>query len=85
MEILPEEEKAQGQARAKVLDVSIQLAKDICEGGPVALREAMRAVSGWQRGEVSENEAYENILSTEDRLEALKAFAEKRKPVFKGR
>lgn len=85
VEVLPEEQKAEGKARGKVLDVSVQLAKDICEGGPVALREAMRAVNGWQRGEVSENEAYENILNTEDRLEALKAFAEKRKPVFKGR
>lgn len=85
VEILPEEEKTPGKAREKVMDVSVQLAKDICEGGPVALREAMRAVNGWQRGEVSENEAYQNILTTEDRVEALKAFAEKRKPVFKGR
>lgn len=85
VEILPEEEKTEGKARNKVLEVAVQLAKDICEGGPVALREAMRAVNGWQRGEAAENEAYENILKTEDRLEALKAFAEKRKPVFKGR
>lgn len=85
VEILPEEEKAEGAARSKVLEACVQLAKDICEGGPVALREAMRAVDGWQRGEASENEAYANILNTEDRLEALKAFAEKRKPVFKGK
>ncbi|KAK5074663.1 putative secondary metabolism biosynthetic enzyme [Lithohypha guttulata] len=85
VEILPEEVKAEGVARQKVLNVSIQLAKDICEGGPVALREAMKAVNGWQRGEAAENEAYNNILQTEDRVEALKAFAEKRKPVFKGR
>lgn len=85
VEILPEEEKAEGIARSKVLEVAVQMAKGICEGGPVALREAMKAVNGWQRGEVSENEAYANILKTEDRLEALKAFAEKRKPVFKGK
>lgn len=85
VEILPEEEKSEGVARKKVLDVSVQLAKDICEGGPVALREAMKAVNGWQRGQDAENEAYQNILVTEDRLEALKAFAEKRKPVFKGK
>lgn len=85
VEVLPEEEKAEGIARQKVLNISVQLAKDICEGGPIALREAMRAVNGWQRGEASENEAYGNILNTEDRLEALKAFSEKRKPVFKGR
>lgn len=85
VEILPDEVKAEGIARQKVLNVSVQLAKDICEGGPVALREAMKAVNGWQRGEAAENEAYNNILQTEDRVEALKAFAEKRKPVFKGR
>ncbi len=85
VEITPEDAKHEGQARAKVLDVSLQLAKDICEGGPIALTQAMRAVNGWQRGQEAENEAYSVVLQTEDRLEALKAFAEKRRPVFKGR
>jgi len=85
VEVLPQEEQGAGLARQKVLDVALQLARDICEGGPIALTQAMRAVSGWQRGEASENEAYDVILKTEDRIEALKAFSEKRKPVFKGR
>jgi methylglutaconyl-CoA hydratase len=85
VEVTPEESKADDTARQKVLDASIQLANDICEGGPIALTQAMRAVNGWQRGEASENEAYDVILETEDRIEALKAFAEKRKPAFKGR
>ncbi|KAK5449498.1 hypothetical protein LTS15_008573 [Exophiala xenobiotica] len=85
VEATPVEQKEEGKARQKVLDASIQLANDICEGGPIALTQAMRAINGWQRGEVAENEAYEVILHTEDRVEALKAFAEKRKPVFKGR
>jgi methylglutaconyl-CoA hydratase len=85
VEITPEDQKEEGAARTKVLNASIQLAHDICEGGPIALTQAMRAIDGWQRGEASENEAYEVVLNTEDRLEALKAFAEKRKPAFKGR
>lgn len=85
VQISPEEEKQEGKARELVLEASLQLARDICEGGPVALKAAMQAVEGWQKGEVSENAAYEMVLKTEDRVEALRAFAEKRKPAFKGR
>jgi methylglutaconyl-CoA hydratase len=85
VEITPEEERQPGQARTKVLDASLQLAADLCEGGPIALTQALRAVNGWQRGEEAENEAYEVVLKSEDRLEALKAFAEKRRPSFKGK
>jgi methylglutaconyl-CoA hydratase len=85
VEVAPEEEKQQGAARAKVLQVSLDLARDLCEGGPIALAQAMKAVNNWQQGEKAENEAYEVVLRSEDRIEALKAFAEKRKPTFKGR
>lgn len=85
VEITPEEEKQPGQARTKVLDVSLELARDLCEGGPIALIQAMRAVNGWQLGEEAENEAYEVVLKSEDRVEALRAFAEKRRPSFKGK
>jgi methylglutaconyl-CoA hydratase len=85
VEITPEEEKLPGQARTKVLDVSLELARDLCEGGPIALIQAMRAVNGWQLGEEAENEAYEVVLKSEDRVEALRAFAEKRRPSFKGK
>ncbi|EXJ85691.1 methylglutaconyl-CoA hydratase [Capronia coronata CBS 617.96] len=84
VEITPEDEEEEGKARQKVLDASIQLAHDISEGGPIAVTQAMRAINGWQRGEAAENEAYEVILNTHDRVEALRAFAEKRMPVFKG-
>lgn len=85
VEVTGEEEDQEGVARGKVLEQAIQMAQEICEGGPVAIRAAMQAVDGWQKGEVSENTAYELVLPTEDRKEALKAFGEKRKPVFKGR
>ncbi|KAB8070741.1 ClpP/crotonase-like domain-containing protein [Aspergillus leporis] len=85
VEILPEEEQKEGVARDKVLRESIKLALDICEGGPIAIKQALQAVNGYQRGEEAENEAYAGVIETEDRYEALRAFAEKRKPAFRGR
>ncbi|KAA8646258.1 hypothetical protein EYZ11_000586 [Aspergillus tanneri] len=85
VEIHPEEQEKEGAARDKVLRESINLALGICEGGPIAIKQALQAVKGYQRGEEAENEAYAGVIDTEDRLEALRAFAEKRKPVFRGR
>ncbi|GFN14532.1 hypothetical protein AtubIFM55763_001248 [Aspergillus tubingensis] len=85
VEVLPEEEEKEGVAREKVLTESIKLALEICEGGPIAIKQALKAVSEFQRGEEAENEAYDGVIGTEDRYEALRAFAEKRKPVFRGR
>jgi len=70
-------------ARRSALSEAVRLASEICEGGPVAVRAAIRAVE--EPRELVENEMYGRVVSTEDRDEALKAFGEKRKPVFKGR
>lgn len=85
VEVLPEEEKQEGAAREKVLRESIKLAMDICEGGPIAIKQALQAVNNFEMGQKAENEAYAGVIETEDRYEALRAFAEKRKPAFKGR
>ncbi|KAL5339184.1 ClpP/crotonase-like domain-containing protein [Aspergillus crustosus] len=85
VEILPEEEKKEGVAREKVLRESIKLAMDICDGGPIAIKQALKAVNSWEMGEAAENEAYDGVVETEDRHEALRAFSEKRKPAFRGR
>ena len=63
---------------------ALELMGGICSGGPVAVRLAKRAVRGWRGGEVVENSAYEGVVRTRDRDEALRAFREKRKPVFSG-
>jgi len=70
-------------ARRAVLGEAVRLAEEICEGGPVAIRAALQAVQN--PVEIVENKMYERVVATEDRNEALRAFGEKRRPVFKGR
>lgn len=84
MEITQEEAGEEGAARKKVLSEAIKLARDICEGGPIAIKAALAAVEGCALGERAENAAYELVVKTKDRDEALVAFREKRKPTFKG-
>lgn len=65
-------------------------AKEMLKNGPVALRQAKYAINqgtnvDMQTGLAIESKAYELTIPTEDRLEALTAFSEKRKPNFKGK
>ena len=69
-------------ARAKTSEIAVKFAKIMCEGAPLATAAAIRAVRG--SSPEAENAAYNSIVGTEDRNEALTAFAEKREPVFRG-
>lgn len=81
-----EEMEKEGKAeRERVKQAAISMARDICEGGPLAIRMAMQAVEGWRDGGESEGRAYEKVVGTKDRDEALAAFREKRKPAFRGK
>jgi enoyl-CoA hydratase/carnithine racemase len=75
---------------ASVLDDAIAWIRPIAEGAPVAQRAALDAIdrgldADLESGLSLERAAYETTLVTEDRREALAAFAEKRRPVFRGR
>ncbi|XP_071730828.1 probable enoyl-CoA hydratase 2, mitochondrial isoform X2 [Rutidosis leptorrhynchoides] len=74
-----------GEAYLKALEV----ARDINQKGPIALRMAKRAINEGLEVNMDsalglEEDCYEQLLHTSDRLEGLAAFAEKRKPVYKG-
>lgn len=84
VEIKPEETRGEGVVREKVLGEAVKLAREICEGGPIAIKAALAAVEGCALGEKAENAAYDIVVKTQDRDEALVAFREKRKPTFKG-
>jgi methylglutaconyl-CoA hydratase len=78
------------QAGISVVDDALAWLEPVTSGAPVAQRAALRAVRAAQTapleaGLAVERAAYDDCLASEDRLEALAAFAEKRKPVFKGR
>jgi methylglutaconyl-CoA hydratase len=56
--------------------------------GPLAIKMAKKAVNQGAEVDMSialsvEEECYEQVLHTQDRLEGLTAFAEKRRPVYK--
>lgn len=62
----------------------------LTRAGPVAVRAAKQAIDTGSQLDIEsaldfERACYQSTLTTEDRLEGLKAFAEKRKPVYKGR
>lgn len=69
--------------RTKTEQAAVDMALEICRGAPRSVGAVLRAV---QEGmEVAESREYEGLMGTEDLDEALKAFVEKRKPVFQGR
>ena len=73
----------------KLLDVALEMAEKIVNNPPIAVQQAKIAINMGMDGSIAtgleiESEAYEICIPTKDRLEALAAFKEKRKPVFKG-
>lgn len=76
--------------KENLLDECFKWADMMLANGPVALQQAKFAIkqgmnADLQTGLQIERKAYEVTIPTDDRLEALAAFSEKRKPVFKGK
>lgn len=76
-------------SREVLMEESVKLANRMLELGPIALQQAKFAISkgmdvDLQTGLEIEFKAYEQTIPTKDRIEALQAFSEKRKPQFKG-
>ena len=74
---------------ADLLDDTLAWLAPLLDGSPTAMRAALAAVRAAQAlpldaGLDAERRAYETCLTSDDRREALRAFAEKRKPVFGG-
>ena len=73
----------------ELMPAALKLAREIAKNGPVGVAQAKFAINYGMEASLGvalplESKAYEVTIPTKDRLEALAAFAEKRKPVFKG-
>lgn len=76
--------------QAELMSEARAMAKEISTKGPVAVRLAKSAINRALEGGLDDGLAYERELvslsfSTEDKVEGLKAFLEKRPPNFKGK
>ena len=77
-------------ADTPVLEDTITWLEPIAMGAPIAQSAALRAIESSYEvplavGLELERVFYDETLRSEDRLEALRAFAEKRKPAFQGK
>lgn len=73
-----------------LLDACMEMADMIAQTGPIAVEMAKYAIdkgieTDLATGLAIESNAYRVTIPTEDRVEGLTAFREKRKPVYKGR
>jgi enoyl-CoA hydratase/carnithine racemase len=72
------------------LGAALELAAEVAERPPLAARLAKQAVLAAEEtaltaGMDQERRLYELAMATEDRVEGMNAFIEKRKPEFRGR
>ena len=69
---------------------AMETAHTIAANAPLSVRQAKKSIHYGLQGDIAtglrfEIEAYNRLVSTEDRREGIRAFNEKRKPVYRGR
>ncbi len=72
-----------------LLEAALDTAVEVARNAPVSLRQAKRAIDGGfhlplEEALDLEHRMYQDCLATKDRLEALRAFSDKRRPTFTG-
>ena len=75
---------------AALMDEALKIAKIIAGNGPVALQQAKIAINKGMQTDIAtgltiEHLCYKETIPTDDRLEGLQAFKDKRKPVYTGK
>ena len=79
----------QNEEKDAAFQKALQIAKQIILHGPIAIRLAKQAINTGMQTDLAtglkiEEACYAQVIPTSDRLEGLKAFGEKRTPVYTG-
>ena len=87
--VVPAETSGEGDQHQELVSQVRSWANEIATGAPLALKQAKFAIDNGYDRDLSaalalETKAYIQLLNSKDRLEGLAAFAEKRKPVYRG-
>ena len=74
----------------QLLGAALDTARTIAANAPISVRQAKKSIhlglqADLRTGLRIEVEAYNRLIGTEDRMEGIRAFNEKRKPEFRGR
>lgn len=73
-----------------LMPAALETARTIAANAPLSVRQAKKSIHYGMQMELRtafrfEIEAYNHLIGTEDRMEGIRAFNEKRAPVFRGR
>ncbi|MBM4206383.1 MAG: enoyl-CoA hydratase, partial [Gammaproteobacteria bacterium] len=73
----------------ELITTTLATASRIAGNAPISTRQAKKSISMASQTDIAlgykfEIEAYNRLVPTQDRLEGVRAFNEKRKPDFKG-
>ena len=73
----------------KALNKAIEIADTISSNAPLAIRAIKEAIDqgfgkSMEQAKIVELDCYARLIGTEDRQEGIRAFNEKRKPIWKG-